>query len=73
MVRFNGMPNKALPGGRILTGTGTWKGGQQDTLALIELDSGGNKLWEFRNGQQVPAIPGPALRRGKDMDRPPAP
>lgn len=22
---FNGMPNKALPGGRILTGTGTWE------------------------------------------------
>ena len=62
---FNGMPNKALPGGRILTGTGTWKGGQQDTLALIELDSGGNKLWEFRNGQQVPAIPGQPSEEGK--------
>lgn len=60
-----GMPNKALPGGRLMTGIGSWKDGQQDHFAVIELDSDGNKLWEFRQGQQVPAIAGQPAENGK--------
>ena len=62
---FDGMPNKALPGGRVMTCAGSWKDGQQDILGVYELDFNGGKLWEFRNGQQVPAIPGQPSKDGK--------
>lgn len=57
-IGYEGMPNKALPGGQMITSTGSWKDGQQDMLTLVQLDFNGNKMWEFRNWQQVPAIDG---------------
>lgn len=62
---YDGMPNKALPGGQIITSTGSWKDGQQDMLALVQLDFDGKKVWEFRNWQQVPAIDGQPAEGGK--------
>ena len=62
---YNGMPNKVLPGGRLLTSPGTWSEGQQDNLALLELDFDGNTLWEFRKGELVPAVKGQPVQDGK--------
>ncbi len=62
---FTGMPNKALPGGHIMTSTGTWKDGQQDLYDVVQIDFDGKKVWEFRNWEQVPAIPGQPQKDGK--------
>lgn len=62
---YDGMPNKVLPGGHVMTSSGSWKDGQQDMYNLVELDFDGNKVWEFRNWQQVPAIEGQPAEDGK--------
>ena len=61
----DGMPNKILPGGRLMTSGDTWKDGQQDKTSLVTLDFNGKKLWEFRDWQNVPAIPGQPQKDGK--------
>lgn len=48
-----GMPNRAMPGGRVITSSGRWSGGQQDNLDIQELDFEGNELWKFNETQQV--------------------
>ena len=61
----DGMPNKILPGGRLMTSGETWKDGQQDKTSVITLDFDGKKLWEFRDWQDVAAIPGQPQKDGK--------
>ncbi|WP_346666005.1 aryl-sulfate sulfotransferase [uncultured Mailhella sp.] len=61
----DGMPNKILPGGRLMTSGETWKDGQQDKTSLVTLDFNGKQLWEFRDWQNVPAIPGQPQKDGK--------
>ncbi|MBO4318572.1 MAG: aryl-sulfate sulfotransferase [Mailhella sp.] len=62
---YDGFPNKALPGGLMMTTGKGWKDGQQDKLFVATLDFAGNKVWEFRNWQDVPAIEGQPQADGK--------
>lgn len=64
---YSGMPNKALPGGYMMTCGNGWKDGQQDKINVVTLDFNGKKVWEFRNWQAVPAIAGEPAKDGKTM------
>lgn len=48
-----GMPNKVYPGGMLISGSGKWKLGQQDTRKLIMMDFAGNIVWSWDKGEKV--------------------
>lgn len=61
----SGMPSKLLPGGEILTSVGNWSEGQQDKIAVRQLDWNGKTLWEFRKLQAVSPIKGQPVEKGR--------
>ena len=63
----NGMPNKLLPGGQILTTRGLRNGkyGVQDYLDLVQVDWDGNIVWKFDRNEFIedPGTPGRWMAR----------
>ena len=52
---LDGMPNKMLPGGYVMGGTGVrnYKYGFQDMLDLVQVDWNGNIVWKFDRYERI--------------------